>query len=748
MSYCNKIIAKSNKETLIEHTKNCLDNFNLFREIESDKIDCGLKAIAKQYYLGDFNLDFFWIHAFESVAFHDFGKSDNSFQNMIKEKINGIYSGKKALPHALISGIEMFKQERNDLLYNKIPISTICVASHHSMLSEHLFLTHGNLQNLDLCDYKQFIDFVNMEYAKIFRNKNISFKDEVVDKIDYTDKIKHIHHEIQKLNYSQELFLRYIYLLVENILHFCDWHASSVTPVNFLPIYDNKVKTYLENKPTFKEFNELQKFALNKEGSVIIESPTGSGKTEASVLWSGYNRNKLLYLLPTMNTTNSIYKRLTNIFGLNCTGLLHSTSDLFYIDSDFFDYNQEDFSKFYSKTFSMPVMVATVDQVLYSLYNINRWDSVLFNSILSNIVFDEIHAYDSKTIAHIIAFINQIAPFKPNIMLMTATMPDVLRNFIINKSEVKFDYKEFMAIRDYNSEITVCDEKILNSLPLIKQNLEYKKILIVANTIKTAKALFLSLKNNIGTDKKIILFHSQFTYEDKNTKVAELDSDNIIAVCTQIVEVSLDIDFDVLFTECSPVDSLVQRFGRVNRYGNKKNSKIFIMKWEENSEHVYNKKYIENTYENFKNLGSPNYKEIKKVMNSIYSDEYIEDLEKAFNEAKERINSILYKNLKGIYRFDIDEQIANKYNLIRDINYPTKLAIPSKYYDKVYGKYKESLHRGWLEFLRYAINIPYNRDIKTNLSSNNEFKISYFNYDYDSTCGINFDKINIESTIY
>ena len=404
-----------------------------------------------------------------------------------------------------------------------------------------------------------------------------------------------MHNNIMSLQKERIKNLRYLYILIENILHDCDWNASSGNNINMFPEYGTNVFNYLNQRPGFKRFNELQNFLYdNGSGSFIIQSPTGSGKTEASILWSQKNKGKLLYLLPTMNTANKIYDRLCKIFSDNSIGLLHSTSDLFLTDSDSNNYNQNEFSKFYSKTFNMPVMVATVDQLLYSMYNINRWDSIMFNSFISNIVFDEIHAYDPKTIALIIKLINNISIFNPNILIMSATIPDALKDFIKKKSHIKFNEKEFTVKREYETCINVKDDNILSCISLIKKLKNYDKILVIVNTIKTAKDLYCKLINDKSINKEIMLFHSQFTYEDRQKKSEKLESENthnIIAICTQIVEVSLDINFDILITETAPPDALIQRFGRVNRYGKNKNSKIFIYNYMENSKYIYNKEY-------------------------------------------------------------------------------------------------------------------------------------------------------------
>jgi CRISPR-associated endonuclease/helicase Cas3 len=80
--------------------------------------------------------------------------------------------------------------------------------------------------------------------------------------------------------------------------------------------------------------------------------------------------------------------------------------------------------------------------------------------------------------------------------------------------------------------------------------------------VKQAQTIY----NSLDASKKVLL-HSAFNGKDRNQKEAELMSDKVkLLVGTQAIEVSLDIDFDVIFTEPAPLDALLQRFGRVNRH--------------------------------------------------------------------------------------------------------------------------------------------------------------------------------------
>jgi CRISPR-associated endonuclease/helicase Cas3 len=119
-----------------------------------------------------------------------------------------------------------------------------------------------------------------------------------------------------------------------------------------------------------------------------------------------------------------------------------------------------------------------------------------------------------------------------------------------------------------------------DSLPLIEEAVNMrKKILIVQNRVARAQEVYKELQVSYP-EVPILLLHSRFKRGDRNEKERYLmgldengnptgqyntSNEACIVVSTQIVEVSLDISFDVMITEAAPIDALIQRFGRVNR---------------------------------------------------------------------------------------------------------------------------------------------------------------------------------------
>ncbi|HEY6350140.1 MAG TPA: CRISPR-associated helicase Cas3', partial [Candidatus Angelobacter sp.] len=115
-----------------------------------------------------------------------------------------------------------------------------------------------------------------------------------------------------------------------------------------------------------------------------------------------------------------------------------------------------------------------------------------------------------------------------------------------------------------------------------------RSTLIVCNHVKTAQDIYCGLKEVFGSDA--VLLHSRFNQEDRNYIESRLIGNNQlpkVLIATQVVEVSLDLDFEQAFSEPAPIDALVQRMGRVNRAGNREPAVIVIFRDQIHPQNLY-----------------------------------------------------------------------------------------------------------------------------------------------------------------
>jgi CRISPR-associated endonuclease/helicase Cas3 len=436
--------------------------------------------------------------------------------------------------------------------------------------------------------------------------------------------------------------LRELFVLLKGLLMTADWMASgaafkpalldarrSVIRVASHALADHlkaKVEKDREERPQIRPFAGYRRFQTDcgeALGHVLAIAPTGSGKTEAALLWAlrqveaGHAR-KLLFLLPTMVTANSLYRRAKAFFTEHghAVGLVHSTADLLgdatadpgEAEADRGDVRAQHLS---TTHLFLPATVATVDQLLVTLFHAGRWALKTLAAADAAIVIDEVHAYDPHTTGLIALLLRQLQELGARFLVMSATMPTNLQNTILDGLEPGAStsspgnirvVKDAELLGEARNTWAVCDRPLLEWLTAndsvgepvpsraireflgeIKQSGDYCRVLIVVNTVKRCQEIARRL-----AEFQPVCFHSKFIFRDRREKERQIEKAlPRLLVATQVVEVSLDIDYDILLTECAPFDALVQRAGRVNRSRRTTPGRVIVFPFEAGSEKVY-----------------------------------------------------------------------------------------------------------------------------------------------------------------
>lgn len=292
------------------------------------------------------------------------------------------------------------------------------------------------------------------------------------------------------------------------------------------------------------------------------------------------------------------------------------------------------------------VVVGTVDQVLMA--GLKQKHLALRHLGLANkvVVIDECHAYDAYMGSYLVKALRWLGSYDVPVILLSATLPPQRRQNLVNaylgtqpKKGLKADMPEWASEERYPL-VTYSDrgevrqkfpEKSGRSLRVDIRKITDDEIMevlegttsaggfagIILNTVGRAQSLAHKLSDRFGRDH-VRLLHSRFTSIDRTTKEAEIlemldkgdrnsASNRMLVVGTQVMEQSLDLDFDILITDLCPMDLLIQRMGRLHRHNRKRPAKMMPAvcciiypgdgDFETGSEKIYGKYHLMNSRE-------------------------------------------------------------------------------------------------------------------------------------------------------
>lgn len=725
------ILAKSNPpENLSQHTQQALLVW---------------KQLYNQYQdtIGD---DAFWHRSFLSVLFHDFGKVADNFQAYLHKKTDANYQ--KYVRHELLSTLFLLLTDMDYYLAN--PLSLFAVVSHHKPLcpatNSEIFARNIYLPlKIDAKDVTEFINFANQmlqQYHLPLLKVNTDIATSFC-KASYVNLLKAYTEKLYANTKNLKSTDRKNYILYKAILNVADWTASGgqttiIQGITYTPnSLQNSIvqklhtegKTTIANSFAFKQFQ----VASQTNNNTLAIAPTGSGKTEAALLWASNKQahNRIIYLLPTRVTSNAICKRLEQYFGKDNVALIHSSA--LFVQKEL-DENYDYKAYFKDKTFFKNVNICTIDQLLIMGFNVGFWEVKTFHLLGAKVIIDEIHLYAPYTLGLIIATIRYLqTEFNTQFYIMSATMPQKLQNLltntlqnvtIIHDTELLEQARNTFEVR--NCEIIDLKEEIIAA---IQAN---KKVLVVVNTVNAAIDLYEMFKP-LFTDNpnQIICYHSRFIQKDRQAKeeaifALERNNEAGLLIATQVVEVSLDIDFDILFTENAPIDALIQRAGRINRKREKPDTKVIVAQHSNISkEFVYNiPNVLENTFAILQQHNQQQLTEatLTQLVDEVYKDVLIEtqaDYIKGLNQ---------YSNIQFDEHF-IKDVLANDQIFTRE-GLDSTTVIPDCFYEEL--KLKDA---SFMELAKYEVSVR-----KFYAKGKKWKNYTFVDYVYDKEVGLQLKK--------
>jgi CRISPR-associated endonuclease/helicase Cas3 len=446
-------------------------------------------------------------------------------------------------------------------------------------------------------------------------------------------------------------------LLFAGLLTMADWLGSSEKHFPFIGNKPFDIPLYLKDRSaaakeqvrmhrmslsfgTGKPFESLFPFHPNRYQEavlkvvsklkhpmlIIVETPMGSGKTEAAQavfaeLACKEDLRGMYCALPTQATSNAIFPRMKAFLeNLELTDqtelhLLHANADL---NPEYENLKLSSIGDLDSQTEKSVIAsswftprkrgllsnfgVGTIDQAIMAALKVRHFFLRLFGLAGKIVILDEVHAYDAYMSEEIDRLIGWLRHCDSTVVLLSATLPQFRRKSLLGAFSQGLtvpDGIRYPCIIGVDSTGQAAWEEIsepridpLSLYPVICKKDEKAKVIArlvtgklsydgcaacILNTVAEAQAVYDELRRHDDAD--IILFHSRYTLdrrsEIENYILSRYGKNGSrprkgIVIATQVLEQSLDIDFDFMVSDLAPIDLLLQRAGRLHRHQNQR----------------------------------------------------------------------------------------------------------------------------------------------------------------------------------
>lgn len=381
--------------------------------------------------------------------------------------------------------------------------------------------------------------------------------------------------------------------------------------------------------PAISTATPLQRLAeemeITKEPQLfIIEEVTGGGKTEAALtlthrLMAKGLADGLFMALPTMATANAMHKRIQDMYqrlflenSRPSLILAHSASrmvlDLEKKNLADKGYGQDNnsasqdctawLSDSRKKTLLAHIGVGTIDQALLAVLAVRHQSLRLLGLVRKVLIVDEVHACDAYVHRLLCTLLQFHAAQGGTAILLSATLPQAMRTELLNSFAQGAGTKAVSTKSNAYPLVTHLSITDVQELPVAARKSVSRRVKVqslhsadeanrmlqeildaggcacwVRNTVYDAMQAY---HEWIDRDQ-VMLFHSRFTLGDRLKIEEEVirsfgptsttkDRQGKLLIATQVVEQSLDLDFDFMVSDLAPIDLLIQRAGRLHRH--------------------------------------------------------------------------------------------------------------------------------------------------------------------------------------
>ena len=602
----------------------------------------------------------------ESILFDEFWSHPNKLlENHIK---NMISAGDEELDKQVKLYHDIAKLKNNFQIYIR-DTSNDKLDKNHSLLSAYFFILNSKFDEIPtlfgfLAIVSHHGDAVNLmtlarEANKFFKNsKELEYWEEVANAAKNTQVYSGLSIKKDEFLYRAERLRQYLILLqyrykftYSDFINFKSLYSNLVYSDKFEAIFSmpkqetknipiDALEGNIKTLPPNKKRDEFRNFVLNNFDEdyklFTLTAPTGYGKTLTALNFAlKFNKSRIIYALPFTSIIDQTYDIIAKIYknsDISVSKAHHKTT----IDEEnLTDEDRYSKIKFLMESFSGEINVTTLYQLIFALFGNKNKDNVKFNQLKNSVVIiDEAQAIPYNFRKDFILLCEIISQRLGTIFIfMSATMPVIKSENFKEISNLEYFSKQDRYVIKW---LDISGEEDL--LEKICETASDKNTLVVVNTIKKAQELFVKLREKFNCfclNGYMYDDHKHATIEAVkraiNTNKDDPLTSKILLISTQSIEAGVDLDFDVGFREVSPISSIIQTAGRVNRHFGKIRGELYV------------------------------FPEISKFTNLIYGD--LQKVSKAileiFKQREVRESEIL--EISNLYFQKISDQLENLY---------------------------------------------------------------------------------------
>lgn len=510
--------------------------------------------------------------------YHDIAKLKNNFQIYIRDASND----KLDKNHSLLSAYFFLLNSK----FDEIPtiFGFLAIVSHHGNVVN--LMTLAREANKFFKNQKELEQWDEVAGAakniKIYSGLSTK-KDEFLDRAEKLRQYLVLSQYRHKFTYEDFINFKSLY---SNLIYSDKFEAIfSIPKQQSKDIPIDVLEASIKNLPPNKKRDVFRKFVLNNFNEnyklFTLTAPTGYGKTLTALNFAlKFNKPRIIYALPFTSIIDQTYDIVAKIYK-NIDILVSKAHHKTTIGEE--NLTKEDrYSKikFLMESFSGEINITTLYQLIFALFGNKNKDNVKFNQLKNSVVIiDEAQAIPYNFRKDFILLCEIISQRLGTIFIfMSATMPVIKsENFKEISNLDYFSKQDRYVIKwlDINGEDELLEK--------ICKTASDKNTLVVVNTIKKTQELFTKLRDKFSCfclNGYMYDDHKRATIEavrcaiDKS-KVDPLAS-KILLISTQSIEAGVDLDFDIGFREVSPISSIIQTAGRVNRHFGATRGELYV----------------------------------------------------------------------------------------------------------------------------------------------------------------------------